>query len=394
MYALVSGHDFYVNCERLFKPSLKGRPVVVLGYNSGSTIARSNEARALGIRMGTPWSRLKHMEYDNGLVVLSANYGLYGNMSSRFMPLAASLAREQEIYSIDECFIGLHGVPDTNERACSLSARIKQYTGIPCSIGIGQTRTLAKLANYIAQAAERRPDKYPIDLAKVCDLSALPASDLDQALAITSVRAVWGINQKLTEQLRQANVHTVLDLARMAPSAVRRRFGVTLERTVFELQGISRFTPKTVPARRREITCTHTFQKPISHLEPLIKVVRHFTRLAAERLRKQDSLTCHMHVFACTSPFGPGPVSSRSVTTSLDYPTANAEEMERAAIRSMRHIYAYRNDFTNAGVAMLDLVPGGEEARYTKDAEWAAIRDARLSPQYTTRWKDVPVAQV
>lgn len=167
MYALVSGHDFYVNCERLIKPSLKGRPVVVLGYNSGSTIARSNEARALGIRMGTPWSRLKHMEYDNGLVVLSANYGLYGDMSSRFMPLAASLAREQEIYSIDECFIGLHAVPDTNERACSLSARIKQYTGIPCSIGIGQTRTLAKLANYIAQAAERRPDKYPIDLASV-----------------------------------------------------------------------------------------------------------------------------------------------------------------------------------------------------------------------------------
>lgn len=238
MYALVDGNNFYVSCERVFRPSLNGRPVVVLSNNDGCAIARSNEAKALGIRMGAPWFQIRHMEETHGLVALSANFTLYGDMSDRMMSLAAGLGPTQEIYSIDESFIGLQGVRgDLTQRSHVIRDRIHQWVGIPCGVGIGQTKTLAKLANYIAKTAERKPGSYPAELAQVCNLTALPAQDLDDVLAATLVEEVWGVGRKIAAQLHESGVHTVLALARLDPATVRRRWSVVLERTVRELQG-------------------------------------------------------------------------------------------------------------------------------------------------------------
>ena len=170
MYALVDGNNFYVSCERVFRPSLNGRPVVVLSNNDGCAIARSNEARDLNIKMGAPWFQIKHLAESHGLVALSANFALYGDMSDRMMSLAAGMGPGQEIYSIDESFISLDGVRgDLAERAWRVRERILRWTGIPCGVGIGMTKTLAKLANYIAKTAGRKPGSYPAELGQVCE---------------------------------------------------------------------------------------------------------------------------------------------------------------------------------------------------------------------------------
>src|SRR5674476_1182292 len=188
MYALVDGNNFYVSCERVFRPSLNDRPVVVLSNNDGCAIARSNEAKALGIKMGAPWFEIRHMAESEGLVALSANFALYGDLSDRMMSLAAGLGPLQEIYSIDESFIDLTGVRgDLVERSHKIRARILQWVGIPCGIGIGATKTLAKLANHIAKTAERKPGSYPEPLAQVCDLSVLTKPELEAVMASTPV---------------------------------------------------------------------------------------------------------------------------------------------------------------------------------------------------------------
>ena len=238
MFALVDGNNFYVSCERVFRPSLNGRPVIVLSSNDGCAIARSNEAKALGIKMGAPWFEIRHLEEQEGLVALSANFALYGDMSDRMMSIAAGLGPVQEIYSIDESFIGLDGVRgDLTKRSHAVRDRINQWIGVPCGVGIGATKTLAKLANHIAKTAERKPGSYPESLATVCNLLNLPGSDVDAILAATDVGEVWGVGRRIGQQLRDAGVTSVLDLARLSPSMVRDRWSVVLERTVRELQG-------------------------------------------------------------------------------------------------------------------------------------------------------------
>ncbi len=225
MYALVDGNNFYVSCERVFRPSLSGRPVVVLSNNDGCAVARSNEAKALGIKMGAPWFKIKHLEEEAGLVGLSANFPLYGDLSDRMMSLAAGLGPRQEIYSIDESFIELTGVRgDLVERSHKIRSRILQWVGIPCGIGIGATKTLAKLANYVAKTAERKPGSYPEKLAQVCNLAALSPAELDAVLAATPVGEVWGIGPRISAQLISGGVTTVLDLVRADPSTIRRKF--------------------------------------------------------------------------------------------------------------------------------------------------------------------------
>lgn len=238
MIALIDASNFYVSCERVFRPSLNGRPVISLSNNDGCAIARSNEAKALGIKMGQPWHELRHLEEEAGLIALSANFALYGDMSDRMMSIAAGLGPVQEIYSIDESFIGLDGVRgDLTKRSRAVRDRINQWIGIPCGVGIGTTKTLAKLANHIAQTAERKPGSYPDNLATVCNLVNLPGSDMDALLAATDVGEVWGVGRRIGQQLRDAGVKTVLDLAKLSPSMVRDRWSVVLERTVREFAG-------------------------------------------------------------------------------------------------------------------------------------------------------------
>ena len=187
MFALVDGNN-YVSCERVFRPSLNGVPVICLSNNDGCSVARSNEAKALGIKMGAPYFQVKHFEETHGLVALSANFALYGDLSDRMMSIAAGLGPTQEVYSIDESFIGMDGVRgDLVDRSHKIRSRILQWVGIPCGIGIGSTKTLAKLANHIAKTAERKPGVYPDHLAQVCNLAALSPVELQTVFEATEV---------------------------------------------------------------------------------------------------------------------------------------------------------------------------------------------------------------
>lgn len=431
MLALIDASNFYVSCERVFRPSLNGRPVIVLSSNDGCAIARSNEAKTLGIKMGAPWFQIKQLEEEAGLVALSANFALYGDMSNRMMSIAAGLGPTQEIYSIDESFVGLEGVGgDLTRRSHAIRARILQWTGIPCGIGIGSTKTLAKLANHIAKTAERKPGSYPASLAIVCHLETLPASDRDALFAATDVGEVWGVGRRIGQQLNAAGVQTVLDLARLNPSMVRSRWSVMLERTVRELQGEPCISLEEAPAAKQQIACTRSFGHPVTELSALTEAVSEFASRAAQKLRRQSGLAGQLLVFAHTSPFRPGPRFSRSIVVPLRRPTADTRRLVQAAVMGITQMYQPGFQLSKAGVMLLDLMPDtvlqGELNLEPEEAQdktrlmlafdaindrfgrgsihigsagvqdvnrpWG-MRQERLTPQYTTKWSDLPVAR-
>lgn len=405
--------------------------MVVLSNNDGCVIARSNEAKALGIRMGAPWFQIRHLEQQAKLVALSANFTLYGDMSHRLMTLSAGLGPDQEVYSIDEAFIGMQGVPgDLTRRARAMRARIWQWIGIPCGIGLGTTKTLAKLANHIAKTAERKPGLYPAELAQVCNLAALPASDLEALMAMTDVGDVWGVGPRLAQQLQPLGVSTALDLARLPATSVRRRWGVVLERTVRELQGQACLALDDMGAPRQHIVCARSFGQPVTELHHLQEAVSEFVSRAAEKLRSQGSLAGQVRVFARTSPFRPGPRFADSVVVPLQPPVADTTILVDAACRAVTALYRPGFSFLKAGVMLLDLIPADQmprdllmpatehrardllmtvmddlNQRFGKGCLHVAstgatqmhrlwdMKQARLTPSYTTRWDDVPVAK-
>lgn len=430
MFALVDGNNFYASCERVFRPSLQGRPLVVASNNDGCAIARSNEAKALGIAMGEPLFEIRRKFPDVGLVILSANFSLYGCMSNRMMGIAAGLGPTQEVYSIDEAFIGMDGMRHMTTRAQRVRERILQWIGIPTGIGIGATKTLAKLANHVAKSADRKPGSYPAELAKVCNLAALPAQDLDDVLAATDLGDVWGIGRRIAAQLQAEGLRTALDVARMDPATVRRRWSIVLERTVRELQGQPCLPLEEVTAAKREIACTRSFGQAVTELVDLVEAVSEFAGRAAEKLRKQDGRAGQVLVFIHTSPFRLNEKQySRSMTVPLRRPTADTALIASAAISGLRAIYKPGYRFAKAGVMLLDLQdrsveqteldldePGTDRSRLmttvdelnmrygrgsvqlasagtTGDARLWAMRQAMRTPDYTTSWKDLPRAR-
>ena len=431
MYALVDGNNFYVSCERAFRPTLKTRPVVVLSNNDGCAIARSNEAKALGIKMGQPWFECRQLAEEHGVIALSANFTLYGDMSDRMMSIAAGLGPCQEIYSIDESFIDLTGVRgDVTARARVMRERILEWIGIPTGIGIGPTKTLAKLANHVAKSADRKPGSYPQELARVCNLPALPAADLDAVLQATSVGEVWGIGRRIAHQLTTEGITNVLQLIQIDPGTVRRRWSVVLERTVRELQGQQCITLEDQPPPKKEIAFTRSFGQPVTAMADLIEAVSAFACGTAGKLRKQNSLAGQLLVFIHTSPFRPGPKYSRSITMPLRRPTADSNLLVAAAVAGLKVIFKPGYDYIKAGVMLLELQPEtmfqGELAlepdevqdrsalmgtldnlnnRYGRgtlkvaseglagDKRAWAMRQQRRTPHYTTSWHDVPVAR-
>ena len=431
MYALVDGNNFYVSCERLFRPDLVGRPVVVLSNNDGCAIARSNEAKALGIVMGAPWFQIRHFVETDGLVALSANFALYGDLSDRMMSLAAGLGPKQEIYSIDESFIDLTGVRgNLVERSFKIRSRILQWVGIPCCIGIAKTKTLAKLANHVAKTAERKAGIYPDKLMQVCNFSDLSAEEFEGVLAATPVGDVWGIGRRITAQLNEGGIQTALDLSRLDTATVRSKWSVVLERTVRELQGTSCIELEDAPAAKKEIACTRSFGQPITELSDLNEAVTHFASRAAEKLRKQGSTTLQVMCFVRTSPFRKDPQYSRSICVPLRRPTADTGALVSAAVAGMKAIFRQGYNYAKAGVMLLDLQPdtlsqgeldlqGDEGPDHSKlmstldqlnqrfgrgtvlmasaglageQRAWVMKQDRR-TPQYTTCWKDLAVVK-
>ena len=284
--------------------------------------------------MGHPWFQIRHLAESHGLVALSANFELYADLSERMASLIAGFGPAQEIYSIDESFVELTGVRgDLTERGRTLRSRILQWVGIPCGIGIGSTKTLAKLANHIAKTAERTPGHYPAELAQVCNLARLSQAQVQQLMAHTDVGEVWGIGARIAAQLKPDGVHDVAALAKLDPASVRRRWSVTVERTVRELQGTSCMSLEEVAPDKQEIATSRSFGHPVTALNDLCEAVTEFATRAAQKLRGQDSHCGQVLCFIRTSPFRPDQQYSRSVIVPLVRPSADTRAVVRAALR-------------------------------------------------------------
>ena len=359
MYALVDGNNFYVSCERVFRPALHGRAVVVLSNNDGCAIARSNEAKDLGIKMGAPWFQIQHLQESHGLVALSANFALYGDMSDRMMSLSAGLGHRQEVYSIDECFVDLSGIRgDLTRRSHLIRQRILQWIGIGCGIGIGSTKTLAKLANHIAKSAERKPGSYPAQHARVCNLCTPDAHSRNALLAATAVGDVWGVGRRMGTQLKEAGIQSALDLARLDPALVRRRWSVVLERTVRELQGTPCIVLEHAPPAKQQIACTRSFGQGVQDVSALQEAVTEFASRAAQKLRLQNSHAGQVLTFIRTSPFRVQDAQySRSTVVPLRRPSADTRSITQAALAGLQAIYRPGYHYAKAGVMLLDLCP-------------------------------------
>jgi DNA polymerase V len=370
MYALIDGNNFYVSCERVFRPDLRDRPVVVLSNNDGCAIARSNEAKALGIKMGAPWFQLEKLQDETGLIGLSANFALYGDMSDRMMSLAAGLGHRHEIYSIDESFVDCTGIRgDLTERSRKVRARIFQWTGLPTCIGLGPTKTLAKLANHISKTAERKPGVYPDHHAQVCNLGALSKSERDELLRATDVGDVWGVGRRIGAQLVEAGVTNALELSKLDASAVKARWSVVLERTVRELNGVKCFEFEEGPADKKQIACTRSFGQPVIEHHHLQEALTEFASRAAEKLRKQNGHAGQVLAFIRTSPFRQNDKQySRSAVVPLPSPTADTAQIVEAVLAVLHFIYTPGYKYAKAGVMLLDLQPKTRH-QFTLDLE-------------------------
>jgi len=347
------------------------------------------------------------------------------------MSLAAGLGPRQEIYSIDESFIDMTGVRgNLVERSHKIRSRILQWVGIPCGIGIGSTKTLAKLANHIAKTAERKPGSYPAHLAQVCDLSTLTPSELEAVLAATPVNEVWGVGRQITKQLTAGGIATVLDLMQLDLALVRHRWSVMLERTVRELQGTPCIDLDHAPTPKQQIACTRSFGHPVTELVDLNEAVTEFASRAAQKLRKQGSLAGQVLVFIRTSPFRKDAQYSRSTTVPLRRPSADTAVIVRAALTGLQSIYQPGFNLAKAGVMLMDLqsdtvqqgelnlsdddVQGRERLMTSLDElnqrfgrgtlhmasaglagekrAWS-MKQERRTPGYTTCWADMPVVR-
>ena len=431
MFALIDGNNFYVSCERAFRPALEGIPVVVLSNNDGCAISRSDEAKALGVKMGQPFFQLRDLVEHKGLVCLSPNFELYGDMSDRMMSLAAGLGPTQEIYSIDESFIGdLDGVRDLTRRAFAIRARILKWTGIPTCVGLAPTKTLAKLCNHVAKDSERKPGSYPAELQRVCNWTELSDRQRTDILGRTPAGEIWGVGRRISAQLAEQGVLTALDLARLPAHAARDGWSVVLERTVRELQGVSCMTLELAPAAKKQIACTRSFGHPITTLPPLIEAVSEFATRAAEKLRASGLRAGALHVFVHTSPFRPGRRFYETAVTQLQPPSSDTKALVNAAVRGLRLIYQPGYQLSKAGVMLQDLCPADihqgdllfEElgrdqsklmeamdrvnARFGKGTVHVAstgvpeqdesgwrMRQERRTPRYTTKIDDIPIAR-
>ena len=350
--ALVDCNNFYASCERLFQPALRGKPVVVLSNNDGCVIARSNEAKALGIPMGAPWHLHREQFRRSGVVVRSSNYTLYGDMSARVMRVLGGFTPDLEIYSIDEAFLRLAGFGDRLEgHARELRATVLQWTGIPVSVGIAPTKTLAKAANRMAK---RDPESGGVALL-------LTAEAQEAALARMALTDLWGVAGRMAQRMAEIGIHTPLDLRRADPRFVREKFSVVTERLVYELNGIPCLALEDVTPDRKSIMASRSFGQPVTRRSDMEEAVAAYTARAAEKMRRQNLATANLQVFVQTNNFR---TEERQyfATQPVQLPVATADtgKLTRAALSGLGAIWKPGYRYKKAGVVFLDLQPAGE----------------------------------
>src|SRR4029434_9630627 len=293
MFALLDCNNFYVSCERLFQPALLGKPVVVLSNNDGCVIARSDEAKALGIPMGLPAFKLADLVKAHPIEVYSSNYTLYGDLSARVMTTLTQWTPDVEVYSIDEAFLKFATLPPAalTVYGQSMRATIQQWTGIPVSIGIAPTKTLAKLANRLAK---RSPQG-------VVTLTA--SSEIEATLACTRVEDIWGIGPGYTRRLKLYDIRTAMQLRDANDRWIRQQLGVVGQRTVWELRGISCLPLELCPPPKQSLMVSRSFGRPITSLTEMREAVATYTTRAAEKLRRHDVAAGVVTVFLMTNRF-------------------------------------------------------------------------------------------
>jgi DNA polymerase V len=418
MFALLDCNNFYVSCERLFQPVLLGKPVVVLSNNDGCVIARSDEAKALGIPMGLPAFKLTDLVKKHSIEVYSSNYTLYGDLSTRVMTTLAQWAPAVEVYSIDEAFLDLTGLStaDLTGYGHTMRATIQQWTGIPVSIGIAPTKTLAKLANRLAK---RSPEAQGVVALTV-------TSEIDATLACTQVEDIWGIGPGYTRRLKAHDIRTALQLRDANDRWIRQYLGVVGQRIVWELHGISCLPLELCPPPKQSLRVSRSFGRPITTLSNMREAVATYMTRAAEKLRRHGVTAGIVTVFLMTNRFTDEPQYSNSVTLPLPVATQDTAELIRYALQGVEQIYREGYRYQKAGVILTALVPAKQVQTHlfdqhdrdrsqklmaaidTINAEWGSgtiryaamglrpawiMRCARRSPRYTTRWQELVVVR-
>lgn len=346
--ALVDVNNFYVSCERVFNPQLKHKPVVVLSNNDGCAVARSNEVKALGVAMGTPWFKCKQLAKQHGIVAHSSNYALYADMSNRVMSILRQFSPDQEVYSIDESFLDLSQFQNRDLTAYgqTMRARILQWTGLPVCVGIGSTKTLAKLANHCAK--KRR------EFNGVCDLNTFTPTQLDSLFSSIDVSEVWGVGRRLSVKLNAMGIKTVLDLKQANDEHMRQLFSVVLQKTIQELNGIVCIDLERERPDKKQILSSRSFGHPVTGYQSLAESISLYMSRAAEKLRAQDSFAGSIYVYIRTSPFKEKQqFYSNGLTIPLPSPTDDTRTLVSAALWGLKRIYKPNYHYAKAGV-MLD----------------------------------------
>ncbi|MCX6155976.1 MAG: Y-family DNA polymerase [Candidatus Kapabacteria bacterium] len=414
--ALADCNNFYASCERVFNPKLKNKPIVVLSNNDGIIVARSNEAKALGIKMGSPLFKVQDIVRQHKVFVFSSNYTLYGDMSHRVMTALEHFCPDVEIYSVDECFMNFDGIESNNLTAYCKNIRtnIKQWTGIPISIGIAKTKTLAKIAN---RYAKKNPSTGGV-------LNLFEADDLDVYLKATAVEDVWGVGPAYTKFLKRYNVLTAFDLKNANNKWIKKRMTVMGLRTVYELRGTPCISLETAPASKKSIVSSRSFGRSTPSRKDVEEGIALFTSRAAEKMRSQKSAAAYITVFLRTNPFKEVPQYHNGCMVRLPVPTQATPELLKFAKRALDQIFRDGFLYNKVGVMLSGLMPerkvqldffdaeqrqrqteiskvvdqindtyGSETVTYAASGvrrRWAMRRDLK-SPHYTTSWDELPV---
>ena len=424
MFALVDVNNFYVSCERVFQPQLENVPMVVLSNNDGCAVARSAEVKALGVKMGTPWFKMKELAKAHGILAFSSNYTLYGDMSNRATAVLRDFSPDIEVYSVDESFLRVETVVHLYGGATAMGQqirqRVRQWTGLPVCVGIGPTKTLAKIANHLAK-------KNP-QFDGVCDLHALTRPERLQWMSQLEVGEVWGVGRRIAKRLNTMGIETVLDLRNASIKVVRAQFGVVMERTCNELRGISCLDLEDVASPKQQIMSSRSFGSPVETLDELREAVASYVARAAQKLRTQGSVAAAVQVYIQTNRFKESDLQySEGLLVPLPDPTDDTRQLTQAATLGLGAIYRPGYKYKKAGI-MLTLISDKAKrqetlfddpirrARSTKlmaamdaiNAEFGrdtvrtaasgtekrwAMRSENRSPRFTTCWDELPVAQ-
>ncbi|EAO0677902.1 Y-family DNA polymerase [Salmonella enterica] len=421
MYALADVNSFYASCEKVFRPDLRNKPVVVLSNNDGCVIARSPEAKGLGIKMGVPWFQLKMTQFPEPVIAFSSNYELYASMSNRVMSHLEELAPRVEQYSIDEMFLDVSGIDsciDFEDFGRQLREHVRNGTGLTIGVGMGPTKTLAKSAQWASK-------EWP-QFGGVLALTTGNPRRTTKLLSLQPVEEIWGVGRRISRKLSTMGITTALQLARANPAFIRKNFNVVLERTVRELNGVSCISLEEAPSPKQQIICSRSFGERVTTYEALRQAICQHAERAAEKLRGERQFCRHIAVFVKTSPFAVNEAYYANVASEkLLLPTRDTRDIISAAVKALDSIWLDGHRYAKAGVMLNDFTPSGvsqlnlfdeEQPRAQSDElmkvldrinhsgkgkiwfagrgiapEWQMKRDM-LSPAYTTRWSDIPVA--